>query len=185
MKKTKYIKKFIFFIVNINKNNKRQIKNNYLYLIIKYKKIQVEEERIQQEKLLFAEMLTNSNEKIFLEAIDQFFEQDSPINYIESPDLDLDIEIEKMNDKFCDSLDEGDCGANLDNITKDNSTEFDSEDASSHSNSILGKKKLFMNNFLIINQENIYNAKNKVLKDYCSKLQMIEQCRNVWREKEM
>ena len=145
----------------------------------------MEEERIQKEKLLFAEMLTNSNEKIFLEAIDQFFEQDSPINYIESPDLDSDIEIEKMNDKFCDSLDEDDCGANLDNITKDNSTEYDFEEATSQGSIILSKKKLFINNFLIINQENIYKTKNKVLKDYCSKLQMIEKFRNVWREKEM
>ena len=32
---------------------------------------------------MFAEMLHNSDEKIFLEAIDQFFEQESSINYIE------------------------------------------------------------------------------------------------------
>ena len=145
----------------------------------------MEEHSIQQENQLFAEMLTNSNEKIFLEAIDQFFEQDSPIGYIENGDLDSDIEIEKMNDKFCDSLDEDDCGANFNNITKDNSTEFESEEASSQSNSILGKKKLFMNNFLIINPENINKTKNKVLKDYCSNLQMIEKFRNVWRKKEM
>ena len=145
----------------------------------------MEEHSIQQENQLFAEMLTNSNEKIFLEAIDQFFEQDSPIDYIENGDLDSDIEIEKMNDKFCDSLDEDDCGANFNNITKDNSTEFESEEASSQSNSILGKKKLFMNNFLIINPENINKTKNKVLKDYCSNLQMIEKFRNAWRKKEM
>ena len=145
----------------------------------------MEEHSIQQENQLFAEMLTNSNEKIFLEAIDQFFEQDSPIGYIENGDLDSDIEIEKMNDKFCDSLDEDNCDANFNNITKDNSTEFESEEASSQSNSILGKKKLFMNNFLIINPENINKTKNKVLKDYCSNLQMIEKFRNVWRKKEM
>lgn len=145
----------------------------------------MEEHSIQQENQLFAEMLTNYNEKIFLEAIDQFFEQDSPIDYIENGDLDSDIEIEKMNDKFCDSLDEDDCCANFNNITKDNSTEFDSEEASSQSNSILGKKKLFMNNFLIINPENINKTKNQVLKDYCSNLQMIEKFRNAWRKKEM
>ena len=42
-----------------------------------------------------------------------------------------------------------------------------------------------MHDFLIINQENIYKTKNQVLKDYVSKLQMIENFRNVWREKEM
>ena len=30
-----------------------------------------------------------------------------------------------------------------------------------------------------------YKTKKKVLEDYCSKLQMIEKFRNVWREKEM
>ena len=146
----------------------------------------MESQAILKEKNMFAEMLSNSEEKIFLEAIDQFFEQEMPINCIENSDFDCSfIEIEKMNDKFCDSLDEDSCGANCNSITKDNSTEFDSEDASSQGNIILPTKKLFMNNFLIINQENIYKTKNKVLKDYCSKLQMIEKFRNVWREKEM
>lgn len=135
---------------------------------------------------MFAEMLTNSDEKIFLEAIDQFFEQESSINYIENEDFDNSfIGIEKMNDKFCDSLDEDGCGANCNSTNKDISTELDSEDASSHGNIFPIKKKLFIHDFLIINQENIYKTKNQVLKDYCSKLQMIENFRNVWREKEM
>ena len=135
---------------------------------------------------MFAEMLTNSDEKIFLEAIDQFFEQESSINYIENEDFDNSfIGIEKMNDKFCDSLDEVDCGANGNSTNKDISTELDSEDVSSHGNIFPTKKKLFVHDFLIINQENIYKTKNQVLKDYCSKLQMIENFRNVWREKEM
>ena len=62
---------------------------------------------------------------------------------------------------------------------------MDSEDASSHGNIFPTKKKLFIHDFLIINQENIYKTKNQVLKDYVSKLQMIENFRNVWREKEM
>ena len=135
---------------------------------------------------MFAEMLTNSDEKIFLEAIDQFFEQESSINYIENEDFDNSfIGIEKMNDKFCDSLDEDDCGVNCNSTNKDISTELDSEEASSHGNIFPIKKKLFIHDFLIINQENIYKTKNQVLKDYCSKLQMIENFRNVWREKEM
>jgi hypothetical protein len=133
---------------------------------------------------MFAEMLANSNEKIFLEAIDQFFEEESPINYIENEDFDTsDIEIEKMNDRFCDSLDEDedDCRA-LNNTNKDISTEFDSEEASTHYNIFPAKKKLLMNDFLIINQENIYKTKNQVLYDYCSRLQMIENnYRNIWR----
>ena len=124
---------------------------------------------------MFAEMLTNSDEKIFLEAIDQFFEQESSINYIENEDFDNSfIGIEKMNDKFCDSLDEDDCGANFNTTNKDISTELDSEDASSHGNIFPTKKKLFIHDFLIINQENIYKTKNLVMKDYCSRLQKKE-----------
>ena len=146
----------------------------------------MESQAILKEKNMFAEMLSNSDEKIFLEAIDQFFEQEMPINCIENSDFDCsDIEIEKMNDKFCDSLDEDDSGTICNNITKDNSSEFDSEEALLQGNIISPKKKLFMNNFLFINLENIYKTKNKVLMDYCSKLQMIEQFRNVWREKEL
>ena len=146
----------------------------------------MEEQAILKSNSMFAEMLSNSDEKIFLEAIDQFFEQESSINYIDNSDFDRsEIEIEKMNDKFCDSLDEDDCMANANNTTKDNSTEYDFEEATSQGSIILPKKKLFINNFLIINQENIYKTKNKVLKDYISKLQMIEKFRNVWREKEM
>ena len=121
----------------------------------------MDKQAILEEKNLFAEMLTNTNEKIFLEAIDQFFEQDSSFNYIESNDLDTsDIEIEKMNDKFCDSLDEDDCCAAFNNTIKDISTELDSEDASSHGNIFPTKKKLFLHDFLIINQENIYKTQN-------------------------
>ena len=87
---------------------------------------------------MFAEMLLNSEVKIFLEAIDQFFEQESPINYFENEDFDVsDIEIEKMNDKFCDSLDEDEDvvdKVNLNNTNKDISTEFDSEEAPSYFN---------------------------------------------------
>ena len=148
----------------------------------------MEEQAILKSNSMFAEMLSNTDEKIFLEAIDQFFEQDSSFNYIESNDLDTsDIEIEKMNDKFCDSLDEDncDCGANISNTNKDISTEYDSEESSTQSNIFPTKKKLFLPDYLIINQENVNKTKNQLLKEYCSKLQMIEKFRNAWREKEM
>ena len=103
----------------------------------------MESQAILKEKNMFAEMLSNSDEKIFLEAIDQFFEQEMPINCIENSDFDCsDIEIEKMNDKFCDSLDEDDSGNICNNITKDNSSEFDSEEAILQGNIISPKKKI-------------------------------------------
>ena len=141
----------------------------------------MDKQAIEQEKNLFVEMLSNTNEKIFLEAIDQFFEQDSSFNYIENNDFDTsDLEIEKMNDKFCDSLDEDICCFAGNNTTKDISTELDSEDASSHSNIFPTKKKLFLHDFLIINQENINKTKIQVYKDFCSKMQMKDQFRSVY-----
>lgn len=148
----------------------------------------MEDQTILKEKNMFAEMLSNSDEKIFLEAIDQFFEQDWTINYNENDDFESsDIEIEKMNDKFCDSLDEDncECGPNISNTNKDISTEYDSEESSTQSNIFPTKKKLFLPDYLIINQENVNKTKNILLKEYCSKLQMIEKFRNAWREKEM
>ena len=144
----------------------------------------MEDQAILKEKQMFAEMLSNSNEKIFLEAIDQFFEQESPINYFENEDSDIsDIEIEKMNDKFCDSLDEEDdsvCQINMNNTNKDISTEYDSEETYSQYNYFPPKKKLLMTDFLIINQENIYKTKNQLLNDYYSKLKIIENYNNIW-----
>ena len=134
---------------------------------------------------MFAEMLAHSDEKIFLEAIDQFFEPDSSIDYSEKDDFsDYNLEFKKMSDKFYNSFDEEDCCSNLHNVTKDTSTEIDSEEFQSCNNN-LAKKKLFLHDFLIINQENINKTKCKVFQDYCSKLEMIEKFRNVWKDKGM
>ena len=35
---------------------------------------------------MFAEMLSDSNAKIFLEAIDQLFDQENPVSNVENPD---------------------------------------------------------------------------------------------------
>ena len=85
-----------------------------------------------------------------------------------------------MSDKFCDSLDEDDCCIAGNNTIKDISTELDSEDASSHGNIFPTKKKLFLHDFLIINQENINKTKIQVYKDFCSKMQMNNQFRSVY-----
>lgn len=144
----------------------------------------METQNIFIQKSMFVEMLSNSDEKIFLEAIDQFFETDSSANNIENSDFyTSDVEIGKMNDKFCDSLDGWECRANSSNATKDNSTEFESEENCSQYNFFFPKKKLFILDYLIINPENINKAKAQVLKEYYSKLQMMDYSRNVWRRK--
>ena len=55
---------------------------------------------IQERNNTFAELLTNSSSKIFLEAIDQIFDQENPISNVENPDFaDFDPEMEKMYQK--------------------------------------------------------------------------------------
>ena len=91
--------------------------------------------------------------------------------------------MEKMYDKFCDSLDEDMMQAHGQSLIKDYSTEFDSEENSLHGSILMPKKKLYAHDFLIINQENINKNRNEVLKEYYAKLEMIEKFSNVWKNK--
>ena len=144
----------------------------------------MEKGSLQSRTEMFAEMLSNSNAKIFLEAVDQIFDEENPVSNVENPDLNnFDPEMEKMYDKFCDSLDEEMIGGGGQSLMKDYSTELDSEEASSHGSLLLPKKKLFLHDYLIINRENINKTKNLVLKEYYSKLKMIENFSNVWKDK--
>ena len=144
----------------------------------------MKKEPIQERTNMFAELLTNSSSKIFLEAIDQIFDQENPVTQVENPDSsNFDPEMEKMYDKFCDSLDGDLVGTHGQSLIKDYSTEFDSEENSFHGSLLKPKKKLFMHDFLIINPENINKTRNKVLKEYYGKLQMIEKFANVWKNK--
>ena len=139
---------------------------------------------IQERNNTFAELLTNSSSKIFLEAIDQIFDQENPISNVENPDFaDFDPEMEKMYDKFCDSLDEDAIGNSGQSLIKDYSTEFDSEENSFHGSMIISKRKLYVNDFLNVNRENVMKTRNSVMKDYFNRLEMIENFANVWRDK--
>ena len=126
---------------------------------------------------MFAEMLSDSNAKIFLEAIDQLFDQENP------DQKDFSQNMEKMYDKFCDSLDEELIVGAGQSLIKDYSTEFDSEEASLHGSIQYPKKKLYVHDFLIVTRENINKNRNEVLKEYKEKLEMIEKFSNVWKDK--
>lgn len=119
----------------------------------------------QRTNPVFAEMLSNSSETIFLEAIDQFFENEFCDCMINPDDFgDFDFNIEKMNDKFCDSLDEG--MNSTKSMSKDMSTSIDLEENSFHNSFLAPKKKLLINNYLFINQGNINKAREKILGEY-------------------
>ena len=141
----------------------------------------MEEGSFHNKSNTFAEMLSDSNAKIFLEAIDQIFDQENPISQVENPDLsDFGPKMEKMYDKFCDSLDEDMLVGQ--SLIKDCSTEFDS-DESLYGSVLYPKKKIYVRNFLIVNKEQINQTRNSVLKDYCEKLEMIENFAKVWKDK--
>ena len=144
----------------------------------------MEQHSLESRTNMFAELLSDSNAKIFLEAIDQIFDQENPVSNVENPDFsDFGPKMEKMYDKFCDSLDEESLAGAGQSLIKDYSTEFDSEEASLHGSILYPKKKIFVHDFLIVNKENINKNKIAVMKEYKEKLEMIEHFANVWKDK--
>ena len=144
----------------------------------------MEQHSLESRTNMFAELLSDSNAKIFLEAIDQIFDQENPVSNVENPDFsDFGPKMEKMYDKFCDSLDEESLAGAGQSLIKDYSTEFDSEEASLHGSILYPKKKIFVHDFLIVNKENINKNKIAVMKEYKEKLEMIENFANVWKDK--
>ena len=129
---------------------------------------------------MFAEMLTHYEEKIFLEAIDQYFESElfedfdtikqkgilSEKDIIKSEETDSQIDKEKetdieiMNIKFYEAL-------NIDSSSgiKDISTDLESEDS-------LNTEKVFIKirDYLILSKEAIENNNKKVLESYKNKI---------------
>ena len=102
---------------------------------------------------MFSELLSNTDESIFLQAVDEFFDKKKSINTpseevntLSSPstsssttseDYSIEAYLEDLNVKFYESLNESN--------DKDVSTEDDSEESDSFDNSI---KKLYVKNFI-------------------------------------
>lgn len=138
---------------------------------------------------MFAEMLTNTDEKIFLEAIDQYFEnqyfedvnlinQEISIDNNNKPgedktesnlDVEKETDIERMNIKFYEALD-----FDSDNEIKDVSTDLETEDNSN-------TEKIFMkiSDYLNLNKESIENNNNKVLKSYKNQIKFEEKIKEL------
>jgi hypothetical protein len=140
---------------------------------------------------MFAEMLNNTKEKIFLEAIDQYFENQffEDINLInqeisidsniklgkDNAESNLDIEketdIEIMNIKFYESLD-----FDSNNEFKDVSTDLESEESSN-------TEKIFIkiSDYLNVSKESIDNNNNKVLKSYRNQIIFEEKIKELFK----
>ena len=113
---------------------------------------------------MFFELLYNSNEKIFLEAIDQRYniEKNKEKNEENKEELNFEENIKKLNFDFCESLD----SLSLD---KDNSTEEDSDNISLDSNN---KKFILMND--IIKKESIKKNKEYRLNYFINQIEFID-----------
>ena len=141
---------------------------------------------------MFSETLTHSEEKIFLEAIDQYFEkeyfEDANLNNIldnnnksnkDKTDQNIDVEketdIELMNIKFYEALN---IGSN--NGIKDISTDLESEDS-------FNREKIFIkiSDYLILNKETIENNNKKVLKSYKNQIIFGEQINKIFKNNEI
>ena len=120
---------------------------------------------------MFAEMLSHSEESIFLEAIDQNFESDSEF---EPKNDESNENLEQMSVKFCDKLEEDE---------ENNSTENDSYDSSFHHKSSNKNKYLMMNDYVNINKTFIDNYKAKLYSDYKSQVELISKIKAISKTK--
>ena len=106
-----------------------------------------------------------SKEKIFLEPIDKYFEDESEFNdslKIDKIDFDeKDLDFQKLDEELCQSL----------NLLDENeySTEVESEECLSSLKPVAAKrKKLLLKDILNINKENIIRAKMNTINKYIS-----------------
>ena len=141
---------------------------------------------------MFAEMLLNSQEKIFLEAVDQFFEEESLNSFSEDKIDDTSIEnllqhnteetekekesnIEMMNIKFYETLNIG----NLER--KDLSTDVESDDSIINGE----KNKIKVSDILIINEDSINELKNKLFEELYEQITLSDKIKAIFSKKEL
>ena len=141
-------------------------------------------------------MLSHSEEKIFLEAIDQYFENEyyEDMNYenseillekitkkekieTESPiDEEKETDIEIMNIKFYEALNNDN-----NNEIKDISTDFESED-----NNINQEKHFIkIGDYLILDKESIEKNKKELFNEYEKQIILEEKIKDLFRNKKI
>ena len=106
-------------------------------------------------------MLSHTEEIIFLEAIDQYFESNPEIEPIND---ELNESIEQMNIKFCEKLDENE------NISTENESYDSSSENKLENNS--PNKYLLMKDFVYINQEQINELKTEIYDNYKKQIEI-------------
>ena len=133
---------------------------------------------------MFSELLSNSGEKIFIQAIDQFFdlqiqsegeesnlfpsEKTSPIKFDES---EIEASLENLNVKFCESLD------SIEN-DKDNSTEVDSEE--SLSTDLSNKKTICSTDLFNISSDLVSKEKERIKAYYIEQIELVNKIKAIF-----
>ena len=119
---------------------------------------------------MFAEMLSRSEEIIFLEAIDQNFELDPEFDDKNLKNDEINQSLESMSVKFCDNLEKGD-------NTFDMSTENESYDSILRNNT---KKNISLNDYLIIDKGKIEDTRHKIFKYYKSQIDLEDKIKAIF-----
>lgn len=133
---------------------------------------------------MFSELLSNSGEKIFLEAVDQFFDlkpqsegNDSKFfpsekaSQIEFYETEIEASLENLNVKFCESLDD------IEN-DKDSSTEVDSEE--SMNSDLSTKKTLFSSDIFTTNSILISKEKLRLKQYYIEQVELVNKIKAIF-----
>ena len=130
---------------------------------------------------MFSELLSNSGEKIFLQAIDQFFDlnmaqrDDSQLfsseKAIDFDETEIEASLENLNVKFCESLDS----------IENDSTEIDSEE--SISSEVSNKRSIFACNLFNINGDMISKERLKLMKYYSEQVDLVNKVKAIFFQK--
>lgn len=130
---------------------------------------------------MFSELLSNSGEKIFLQAIDQFFDlnmaqrDDSQLfsseKAIDFDETEIEASLENLNVKFCESLDS----------IENDSTEIDSEE--SISSEVSNKRSIFACDLFNINGDMISKERVKLMKYYSEQVDLVNKVKAIFFQK--
>ena len=130
---------------------------------------------------MFSELLSNSGEKIFLQAIDQFFDlnmaqrDDSQLfsseKAIDFDEIEIEASLENLNVKFCESLDS----------IENDSTEIDSEE--SISSEVSNKRSIFACDLFNINGDMISKERLKLMKYYSEQVDLVNKVKAIFFQK--
>ena len=117
---------------------------------------------------MFSELLSNSGERIFIQAIDQCFELELSINdsvsFPSDNSSEIEASLENLNVKFCESLDSVE-------EDRDNSTEVDSED--SLSSELPNKKTLTSRDLFNISSDFLLKEKERLKIYYTEQVELV------------